>query len=73
MLIVDDEPAVRDLMARWTNSLGLETTTAADADEAIETLRKRHHDLAVIDVLMPGKNGLWLAGELTAIVRGRHA
>ncbi|HEX4346030.1 MAG TPA: HD domain-containing phosphohydrolase [Vicinamibacterales bacterium] len=64
VLIVDDEPAVRDLMARWVTSLGLQPTTAANAEEAIETLRTRHHDLAVIDVMMPGKNGLWLAGEV---------
>jgi putative nucleotidyltransferase with HDIG domain len=64
VLIVDDEPAVRDLMARWVTSLGLMPTTASNADEAIETLRARHHDLAVIDVMMPGKNGLWLAGEV---------
>jgi response regulator RpfG family c-di-GMP phosphodiesterase len=64
VLIVDDEPAVRELMARWVSALGLEPTTAANADEAIETLRSRHHDLAVIDVMMPGKNGLWLAGEV---------
>jgi len=64
VLIVDDEPAVRELMARWVTALGLEPTTAANADEAIDTLRNRHHDLAVIDVMMPGKNGLWLAGEV---------
>src|SRR5579864_7344945 len=46
VLIVDDEPAVTELMARWVTSLGLQPTTAANADEAIEALRARHHDLA---------------------------
>jgi putative nucleotidyltransferase with HDIG domain len=64
VLIVDDEPAVRDLMARWVTSLGLTPTTAGSADEALQTLRTRRHQLAVIDVLMPGRNGLWLAEEL---------
>jgi response regulator RpfG family c-di-GMP phosphodiesterase len=64
VLIVDDEPAVRDLMARWVSSLGLQPRTASNAEEALESLRTRHCDLAVIDVMMPGKNGLWLAGEL---------
>ena len=64
VLIVDDEPAVRDLMARWVQSLGLQPRTAASADEAIVSLSARHCDLAVIDVMMPGKNGLWLAGEV---------
>lgn len=64
VLIVDDEPAVRDLMARWVASLGLQPRTAANADEAIASLKAKHCDLAVIDVVMPGRNGLWLAGEL---------
>jgi putative two-component system response regulator len=64
VLIVDDEPAVRELMARWVMSLGLSARTASNADEAIACLNARHCDLAVIDVMMPGRNGLWLAGEL---------
>jgi putative two-component system response regulator len=64
VLIVDDEPAVRDLMARWAVSLGLRASTAANADEALATLRTRQYDLAVIDVMMPGHDGLWLAAAL---------
>jgi cyclic di-GMP phosphodiesterase len=64
VLIVDDEPAVRDLMARWVTALGLRPRTAANADEALATLRTNHYDLAVIDVMMPGNNGLWLANEV---------
>jgi response regulator RpfG family c-di-GMP phosphodiesterase len=64
VLIVDDEPALRDLMARWAVSLGLEPTTAASSEEALERLRSRPHDLAVIDIVMPGHNGLWLVEEL---------
>ncbi len=64
VLIVDDEPAVRDLMSRWVASLGLRAHTAANADEALATLRDEHYDLAVIDVMMPGRDGLWLATQL---------
>jgi len=64
VLIVDDEPAVRDLMARWASSLGLRARTAANADEALAALRCEHCDLAVIDVVMPGRDGLWLANEV---------
>jgi putative nucleotidyltransferase with HDIG domain len=64
VLIVDDEPAVRDIMARWVASLGLQSKTAASADEALATLRTRHFDVAVIDVLMPGHDGLWLASQM---------
>src|SRR5215467_8958434 len=64
VLIVDDEPAVRDLMARWVSALGLRPRTAANADEALATLRREHCDLAVMDVMMPGRDGLWLASEV---------
>ena len=36
VLIVDDEPAVRDLMARWVTSLGLKVKTAANVDEYVK-------------------------------------
>ena len=64
VLIVDDEPSVRNIMARWVAALGLQPKTAASAEEALETLRTEHYDLAVIDVMMPGRDGMWLAGEL---------
>ena len=64
VLIVDDEPAVRDIMSRWVRSLGLRPHTVASADEALATLRTQHYDLAVIDVMMPGRDGLWLANEM---------
>src|SRR5689334_23015184 len=64
VLIVDDEPAVRDLMARWVASLGMRPDTASNAEEALATLRSTHYDLAVIDVMMPGHDGLWLASEV---------
>lgn len=64
VLIVDDEPALRDLMARWAVSLGLEPTTASCSEDALERLRARPHDLAVVDIVMPGQNGLWLVKEL---------
>jgi len=64
VLIVDDEPAVRDLMSRWVSGMGLRPQTAANAAEALATLRTRQYDVAVIDVMMPGHDGLWLASEL---------
>jgi len=64
VLIVDDEPAVLDLMSRWVTSLGLRAQTASNATEALASLRRQHYDLAVIDVMMPGHDGLWLANEM---------
>lgn len=67
VLIVDDEPSVRALLSRWVESLGLQPRTASNAEEAMEALSVRHSDLAVIDIMMPGKNGLWLASELRRV------
>jgi putative nucleotidyltransferase with HDIG domain len=64
VLIVDDEPAMRDLMARWAAALGMQPQTAATAEEAVESLQSSHYDLAVIDVMMPGHDGRWLAAQL---------
>jgi response regulator RpfG family c-di-GMP phosphodiesterase len=55
---------VRDLMSRWVSALGLDVRVASNAEQALEQLNERHSDLAVIDIMMPGKTGLWLAGEL---------
>ena len=64
VLIVDDEPSIRALLARWVESLGLQSCTAANAEEAIQAFSTHQWDLAIIDIMMPGRNGLWLAGEL---------
>jgi putative nucleotidyltransferase with HDIG domain len=64
VLIVDDEPAVRDIMSRWVASLGLQPKSVGTADEALATLRTRHYDMAIIDVMMPGHDGLWLADQV---------
>ena len=64
VLIVDDEPSVRNLMVRWAESLGMQPSTAQNAYEAVRALQTGAYDVAVIDVMMPGRNGLWLASEL---------
>src|SRR5438067_175659 len=64
VLIVDDEPALREVMARWVKAMGLDADTVGSAEEALETLQLRHYEVAVIDVRMPGGDGLWLAKEL---------
>jgi putative nucleotidyltransferase with HDIG domain len=64
VLIVDDEPAVRDIISRWVTALGSRASTAANAHEALATLRGEPYDLAILDVQMPGRDGLWLATEM---------
>src|SRR5262245_47960233 len=64
VLIVDDERPVRDIMSRWAKGLGLESQTADSAEEALAALRTYQPDMAIIDVMMPGHDGLWLATRL---------
>ena len=64
VLIVDDEPAVRDVFARWVTSFGLTPHSAASAEDALAMLRTQRCDLAVVDLNMPGRDGLWLVEQM---------
>jgi CheY-like chemotaxis protein len=69
VLVVDDEPAVRDLFARALRDAGYETIKAADGVEALQLIE--HHSVALIllDATMPRLDG---AGVIRA-VRAREA
>jgi DNA-binding NtrC family response regulator len=57
ILVVDDEKAVRVMVAAILADAGYEVDTAADATQAMCRLRSRSFDLVVSDVDMPGPNG----------------
>ncbi len=60
MLIVDDEPIVRDVVVRYLEHEGFETLTAADGDAARALIEEREPALVVLDVMLPGTDGLSL-------------
>jgi putative nucleotidyltransferase with HDIG domain len=64
VLIVDDEPGVRHLMRRWLESRGYNVSVAANATEALTFLEHSRVAVAVCDVRMPGRDGLWLTDHL---------
>jgi putative nucleotidyltransferase with HDIG domain len=64
VLIVDDEEPIRQLLVRWVSSMSLQASTASNAEEAVQSLNTQPVDLAIIDIMMPGKNGLWLADQV---------
>jgi response regulator RpfG family c-di-GMP phosphodiesterase len=66
VLIVDDENGVRDLLARWLEAGGYSVTTAASADEALGRLEVSPPAVALCDIRMPGRDGLWLAERIRA-------
>jgi two-component system NtrC family sensor kinase len=63
ILIVDDEAAVHKMFAEYLSEL-YECTTAASADEALAYLAVDSYALVLVDVLMPGRNGIELLREL---------
>jgi DNA-binding NtrC family response regulator len=60
ILVVDDEKVVRDSLAQWLKEDGYEVQSAADAKEALLLLKQSPWELALIDIKMPGMDGLEL-------------
>lgn len=66
MLIVDDEPAHRQIASVICRRLGHNVTTAADGLEALTLLRAAPFDLVLVDMVMPGLDGWQLLQHLRA-------
>jgi signal transduction histidine kinase/DNA-binding response OmpR family regulator len=57
ILVVDDDPTVRDLMVRHLTKEGFSVLTAADGTEALAQARRAHPAAITLDVMMPGIDG----------------
>jgi DNA-binding response OmpR family regulator len=57
VLVVDDEPMVRDVLARYLARDGFEVDIAADGEAALELLRSTDPDLVVLDLMLPRVDG----------------
>lgn len=64
ILIVDDDPEIRDLLAQFLRGHDYETDTAADGFVMDAALARQEFDLVVLDVMMPGEDGLSLCRRL---------
>jgi len=64
VLIADDDIVVRDMVRRYLERDGLEVAVADDGTEALRVLGTQRIDVAVLDVMMPGPNGLALCRTL---------
>ena len=67
VLVVDDEPIVRDVVVRYLEREGFTTLEADHGDRARELLERQSPDLVVLDVMLPGTDGL----ELCRWIRSR--
>ncbi|MBB4303948.1 two-component system OmpR family response regulator [Rhodobium orientis] len=66
VLVVDDHREIRDAVARYLEKNGLRVTSARDAAEMDSCLKTGRFDVIVLDVMMPGEDGLSAAKRLTA-------
>jgi DNA-binding NtrC family response regulator len=64
ILIVDDEPVVRDSLAEWFSTEGYDTKALCDGRAALDTVQRESWDLALLDVRMPGMDGMELQRRL---------
>lgn len=64
LLVVDDEPAIVDLLTASLTHQGFEVISAADGTKALELARRRRPDVIVTDVMMPGLDGFDLVRTL---------
>jgi DNA-binding response OmpR family regulator len=60
VLVVDDEPTIREIVVSYLKRDGYETLEAADGSRARELLKTERPDLVVLDVMLPGVDGLEL-------------
>jgi two-component system chemotaxis response regulator CheY len=67
VLLVDDSPTVRRMLDWSLKSLGVKTVHAGDGLEALELLRTRDVDLAIVDLNMPRMDGIELIRSLRGI------
>ncbi len=64
ILIVDDDPAVREVLSALLAEEGYRSHAVATADEALVSFSNTEPDLAICDLKMPGRDGLWLLDRL---------
>ena len=64
VLVVDDDQDIRMLLTRYLALDGFGADQAGDAASALEAIRHRRADLVLLDVMMPGRDGLELLAEI---------
>ena len=58
MLVVDDEPTIAEVVSRYLQRAGYETRAAGDGPEALQLASEWGPDLVVLDLMLPGMDGL---------------
>jgi CheY-like chemotaxis protein len=66
ILVIDDEPEIRELIKAKLESGGYEVELATDGVEGVKLFYKNPADLIITDIIMPGKEGIEVIQELLA-------
>jgi DNA-binding response OmpR family regulator len=61
LLVVDDDPALRESLEELLHQQGYRVLTAADGEEALRLVREKRPDLVVLDVVLPAMDGFRVA------------
>src|SRR4030095_16604056 len=69
LLVVDDNPMNRDMLARRLTRRGYTVAVAEDGYQALAMIEAQQFDLVLVDIMMPGISGL----DVLMTVRQRHA
>src|SRR5690242_17971692 len=64
ILVVDDEPSITNLVSAYLKPEGYEVYTAADGNAGLKAVRAFKPDLIILDVMLPGMDGLELLARL---------
>ena len=65
ILVVDDELSIRESLSGWLQQDGYQVESAADGPAALARAQETHYDIMLIDVKMPGMDGITPAQEIS--------
>src|SRR3989344_8049113 len=66
LLVVDDDPQLRELLARYLGEQGFRVSAVADGAAMGALLAREQPDLVILDLMLPGEDGLSIARRLRA-------
>ncbi|MBI3049349.1 MAG: response regulator [Acidobacteria bacterium] len=64
VLVIDDDPSLRRTVAAWIDSFGYAVDEAARVEDALEAMQESPRDIALCDVSLVARDGVWLAWRL---------
>ena len=73
VLIIEDEPSLRHALADKCYNIGVSVLEAADGDAGLQLALLKHPDLILLDLLLPGRDGMSLLTELRKDPWGKDA